>query len=181
MGNEQQDHYLALLASLVAKTRENLDAIEATVARLAGERGIDPAALLTTRDASESSSVTGETLEGIFNGFEFVGGDGRTFGVPANYASKSKLVEGDLLKLTIKHDGALMYKQIGPVERERVRGIIARDPETNAFAAVVGEHAYKVLTASVTYHHGDAGDEVVLLIPKGGRVHWAAVETVIKK
>ena len=51
-----------------------------------------------------------------------VGSDGKNYPVPANYASKSKLVQGDILKLTIADDGAFLYKQIGPIPRKQVVG-----------------------------------------------------------
>ncbi|MBU0671017.1 hypothetical protein KKF29_02555, partial [Patescibacteria group bacterium] len=41
-----------------------------------------------------------QIIEGVFNGQNMVGPDGEIFTIPANYASKSKLVEGDILKLT---------------------------------------------------------------------------------
>ena len=53
-----------------------------------------------------------------------IGPDGKNYPVPANYASKSKLVEGDILKLTIGESGKFMYKQIGPVERKTVIGTL---------------------------------------------------------
>ncbi|MBU1146566.1 hypothetical protein KKD80_03410, partial [Patescibacteria group bacterium] len=37
-------------------------------------------------------------MEGVFNGQNMIGADGKEYLVPANYASKSKLVEGDILK-----------------------------------------------------------------------------------
>ena len=43
--------------------------------------------------------------------------------MPAN----QKLVEGDILKLTIADDGTFIYKQIGPIERKQ---IIARSYST---------------------------------------------------
>ena len=54
----------------------------------------------------------GKIIEGVFDGQNMVGSDGKTYPVPANYASKSKLVQGDILKLTIADDGTFMYKQI---------------------------------------------------------------------
>src|SRR3989338_2876015 len=65
------------------------------------------------------ASLNGKVIEGIFNGQEMIGPDGSTYAVPANYASKSKLVEGDALKLTIAANGSLVFKQIGPVTRDR--------------------------------------------------------------
>jgi len=37
------------------------------------------------------------------------------------------------------------------------------------------------VTASVTYYKGEAGDEVVILVPKNGESKWAAVENIVRK
>ncbi len=127
-----------------------------------------------------TSTVEGKVIEGIFDGQNMAGPDGKMYSVPANYASKSKLVEGDRLKLTITHDGAFIYKQIGPIERQRLIGILSKDEVTNEFRVLAGERSYRVLLASVTYFKGEPGDEVVILVPKSQSSHWAAVENIIK-
>ncbi len=119
-------------------------------------------------------------IEGIFDGQHMVGPDGKQYSIPANYASKSKLVLGDTLKLTIKPDGSFLYKQIGPVDRSRLVGILTKDETTDEYRVVVTEKSYRVLLASVTYFKGEPGDEVVILIPKGQECEWAAVENIIK-
>ncbi|MDZ7744984.1 MAG: hypothetical protein U5K77_04515 [Candidatus Saccharibacteria bacterium] len=68
----------------------------------------------------------GKVIEGVFDGQNMVGSDGKTYPVPANYASKSKLVQGDILKLTIADDGAFMYKQIGPIPRKQLVGTLSK-------------------------------------------------------
>ena len=60
----------------------------------------------------EDASEDGIIVEGVFNGQIMIGPDGKQYSVPANYASKSKLVEGDILKLTIDKDGSFIFKQI---------------------------------------------------------------------
>jgi hypothetical protein len=57
-------------------------------------------------------------IEGVFNGEKMVGPDGKEYAVSPNYASKSKIVEGDMMKLTITNNGKFIFKQIGPVERK---------------------------------------------------------------
>ncbi|MBI4090114.1 MAG: hypothetical protein HY421_01810, partial [Candidatus Kerfeldbacteria bacterium] len=126
------------------------------------------------------STTDGKVIEGIFDGQNMVGPDGKMYSVPANYASKSKLVEGDRLKLTITGDGSFIYKQIGPIERQRLIGILTKDDVTNEYKAMAGDRTYRVLLASITYFKGDTGDEVVILVPKGKPSHWAAVENIIK-
>ena len=119
-------------------------------------------------------------VEGVFDGQNMIGPDGKQYSIPANYASKSKLVAGDTLKLTIMPDGTFLYKQIGPIDRNRLVGILAKDDTTDEYKVIVGEKIYKVLLASITYFKGDAGDEVVILTPKDRECEWAAVENIIK-
>ncbi|MDD3887237.1 MAG: hypothetical protein PHN19_00480 [Patescibacteria group bacterium] len=118
-------------------------------------------------------------IEGVFDGQNMIGPDEKQYPIPANYASKSKLVEGDVLKLTIAADGTFMYKQIGPIERKKIIGtIIKEDGEMKVNAE---NKKYKVLTASLTYFKAEEGDQVTIIVPKDKESTWAAVENVIKK
>lgn len=118
-------------------------------------------------------------IEGVFDGQSMIGSDKKIYPVPANYASKSKLVEGDTLKLTIVEDGSFIYKQIGPVDRKTVRGRLLRD-ERGEYRVEAGNKNYRVLLASVTYFKGVEGDEVTLILPTSGSATWAAIENIIK-
>lgn len=120
-----------------------------------------------------------QVVEGVFNGQNMVGPDGKIYTIPANYVSKSKLVEGDILKLTILSDGSFIYKQIGPVDRKRLVGILVHDGETGDYSVLVNRRAYKVIMASITYYKGQPGDEVVILVPEAADSNWAAVENII--
>ncbi|MFH0831114.1 MAG: hypothetical protein V1895_03580 [Parcubacteria group bacterium] len=120
-----------------------------------------------------------QIIEGVFDGQSMIGSDRKIYPVPANYASKSKLVEGDTLKLTIVEDGSFIYKQIGPVDRKTVRGELVRD-ERGEYRVQVGTKQYRVLLASVTYFKGVQGDEITLLLPASGTASWAAIENIIK-
>ncbi|MBI2099432.1 hypothetical protein HYT45_03425 [Candidatus Uhrbacteria bacterium] len=123
----------------------------------------------------------GRVVEGVFDGTHMVGSDGKQYAVPPNYASKSKLVEGDMLKLVIAPGGKFMYKQIGPIERERLVGVVEQDQVTKQFSVISDGKKWNALTASITYFKGEAGDEAVILVPKNNPSKWAAVENVIKK
>ena len=125
-------------------------------------------------------SEGGKVIEGVFDGQNMIGPDSKQYPVPANYASKSKLVEGDVLKLTIADDGSFIYKQIGPIERRKVLGMLITD-EKGDFRVMADGKMYKVLLASVTYFKAQAGDEVTIVIPKDSEAQWAAVENVIRK
>ena len=116
---------------------------------------------------------------GTFDGQIMIGDDGKQYPVPANYASKSKVVEGDMLKLTIDN-GNFLYKQVGPIERKNLIGIAGQDESGNYFVMAEGT-PYKILLASVTYFKISPGDEVVITIPAEGRTTWAAIENVLQK
>lgn len=118
-------------------------------------------------------------IEGVFDGEGFVAPDGKKYPVPANYASKSKLVTGDLLKLTIAPDGSFIYKQISPIERKKVVGIL--EESGDAWRINVDGKLYNILTASVTYFKAKTEDKIVALIPKNGKSDWAAVENILKE
>ncbi len=138
----------------------------------------------TTTEPAEAMVVKNgmeKIVEGVYNGFAMVGGDGRQYDVPANYASKSKLVEGDLLKLTISNSGSFIFKQIKPIGRDRCIGVLEREYRDMQFYACKDGKRWKLLTASVTYFKGAPGDEVIFLVPKFGESQWAAVENILNK
>lgn len=124
-----------------------------------------------------NGSGLGRIVEGYFDGQNMVGADGKNYPVPANYASKSKLVTGDKLKLTIQPDGAFLYKQIGPTDRKRVIGKLTS--ENGQYLVVTENKTYKVLLASVTYFKAQVGQNITLLVPTEGDTDWAAIENVV--
>lgn len=128
------------------------------------------------------AELTGSrTVEGVFDGNNMVGDDGNVYNVPPNYASKSRLVEGDMMKLVIKPDGTFIFKQIGPMERRRVIGKLEEDPETTEYLCRAEDGTcWKLIRAAVTYFHGATGDEVVILVPKSSPSTWGAVENIVK-
>lgn len=128
-------------------------------------------------EAEDDSRV----IEGVFDGENMIGPDGKQYSMPANYASKSKLVEGDIMKLTITEKGTFVYKQIGPIDRRRVVGIIVQSESGNFYVVDESGHRWRVLTASITYYKGQVGDEAVILVPKNSDSKWAAVDNVVRK
>lgn len=120
----------------------------------------------------------GKVIEGVFDGQNMVGSDGKTYPVPANYASKSKLVQGDILKLTIADDGTFMYKQIGPIPRKQVVGALKL--ENGHYYVTVGDRDLRVLLASVTYFKAKPGDQVSVNVPEDdSNAEWAALEAAL--
>lgn len=128
------------------------------------------------------SSYTGgasKVVEGVFDGQNMVDSLGQTYPIPANYASKSKLVEGDGMKLTITDEGKFLYKQIAPIDRKTVVGVLIQ--EDGQYKVLADGKAYRLLLASVTFYRAEVGDQVTIIIPKGGNANWGAVEAVIPR
>lgn len=119
----------------------------------------------------------GEFIEGVFDGQSMIDAEGKKYPVQANYASKSKLVAGDILKLTILPDGRFLYKQIGPVERKNIIGILSQD-SGHHFVMANGKK-YNVLLASVTYFKAKPSDEVTIIVPANEDSDWACIENVL--
>ena len=178
-GSEKEEN-LEVLVKALEETQNNLkramDILTSKKVNVTHLRTRISGDLAPSVSASESDKI----IEGVFNGEGMVGSDGREYSIPPNYASKSKLVEGDILKLTITKNGSFIYKQIGPIERDKLKAILLQDEITGDWYAVTDSRRWKLLTASVTYFRGQPGDEIVILIPKNSKSMWAAVENIIK-
>jgi len=127
----------------------------------------------------ETQVTTGEKIiEGVFDGEKMIGSDGEEYAIPQNYASKSKLVEGDMMKLTITKHGSFVFKQIGPIERKRLTGEMITG-ENGQWNVLADGRTYKILTASATFYKAKSGDQVMIFVPKSGESDWAAVDNII--
>jgi hypothetical protein len=120
-------------------------------------------------------------IEGVFDGERMIAQDGNAYEVPANYISKSKLLEGDILKKTTGRGGRIMFKQIMPVDRKRAVGTLAIDNSSGSYYVMADGHAFKVIPAAVTFYRGEIGDECVILVPKDAISNWAAIEMIVKR
>lgn len=177
-------------SSKIALLKEILDSAEASIRsakqmlnEMMGGTGLtsSPHQLAKLAEKVGSSKLQGEQhiIEGVFDGQNMVGPDHKVYSVPANYASKSKLVPGDVLKLTITEDGTFLYKQIGPVERKKIIGTLTYDD--GQYRVIANAKSYKVLLASVTYFKADIGDRITIIVPETGDTDWAAIENVLPK
>lgn len=126
-----------------------------------------------------NAPVSGRVIEGVFDGQNMMDGRGQTYPVPANYASKSKLVEGDGMKLTITDEGKFIYKQIAPIPRRTALGLLIQ--EDGQYKVLAEGKSLRVLLASVTFYRAEVGDQVTVLLPQTGEAKWGAVEAVIPK
>lgn len=172
--NENSSEKIQALREMIYNAEKTLQGAKAMLLQLEGKKKVG------RKRKTEENGEDGRVIEGTFDGQIMIGADGKQYPVPANYASKSKLVEGDMLKLTITPDGSFIYKQIGPVERKRLIGIVNQDADGNYFIAAEGK-AYRVLLASVTYFKVEPGDEVTLVAPRDIDSDWGSIENVIQK
>jgi hypothetical protein len=158
------------LKALIQEAETSMAAAKELLMSLVGE---DPVVMEAMKE-----EPLGKIIEGVFDGQNMVGSDGKNYPVPANYASKSKLVQGDILKLTIADDGSFLYKQIGPVPRKQVVGVLKLE-NGHYFVDVSGKQ-YRVLLASVTYFKAKPGDQVSVNVPEDdSQAEWAALEAAL--
>jgi hypothetical protein len=164
------DKQIKRLRALIQEAETNLAAANELLMSLVGDdETIAPVA---------REDTLGKVIEGVFDGQNMVGSDGKTYPVPANYASKSKLVQGDILKLTIADDGAFLYKQIGPIPRKQVVGTLKL--EGGHYFVDVNSRNFRVLLASVTYFKAKPGDQVSVNVPEDDEAaEWAALEAAL--
>lgn len=171
--SELPEKQVKRLHSLIQEAETNLAAAKELLISIIGDDGT----VLTPR-SSNPDDLGGKVIEGVFDGQKMAGPDGKEYPVPANYASKSKLVEGDILKLTIADDGSFIYKQIGPIERKQIIGTLVQ--HDGAYYVEANGREYRILLASVTYFRIAVNDQVTIIIPADNpEAEWAAVEAAL--
>ena len=128
---------------------------------------------------SYTESWETQVIEGVFDGYFMIWADKKKYPIPLNYASKSKLIPWDVLKLRIMSDGRLVYKLIGQANRQYVRATLSKSDE-NKFTALTDDgKIYYLNQAAVTYYKGQIGDELTIIINADGIGNFAAIEAVI--
>ena len=170
------DKQVKRLRNLISEAETNLAAARELLNSMLGPEDMP---------SRTTESMAGRVVEGVFDGQTMHDNEGKSYPVPANYASKSKLVEGDILKLTIADDGSFIYKQIGPVykqigpvARKQLVGTLTQ--HDGAYYVEAGSKEYHVLLASVTFFKGHVGDQVSIIVPEDNRdAEWAAVEAIL--
>ena len=168
--SEIPEKQLKRILNLISEAETNLAAAHELIFSVVG------------RDESVSNDVKndlkGKIIEGVFDGQNMLGSDSKIYPVPANYASKSKLVQGDILKLTIADDGSFLYKQIGPIARKQLVGQL--NLENGKYFVDVDGKQLRVLLASVTYFKAKPGDQVSINVPEDdSKCEWAALEAAL--
>lgn len=162
------------LHEMISNAEKTIQGAKAMLLQLEGKKKAG------RRRKMEEAEDGGQIVQGTFDGQIMQGTDGKQYPVPANYASKSKLVEGDMLKLTITLDGSFIYKQIGPIERKHALGIVTQDEGGNYYVVADGK-PYRVLLASITYFKAEPGDESAIVTSRDIDSNWASLENIVQK
>ncbi len=175
---------MALLREMLDAAEKQIRSARRLVSELTGENPTDFSSDIVSLRARNLAAPTIEDgnvriVEGAFDGQNMIDSNGKGYPVPANYASKSKLVVGDQMKLTITEDGKFLYKQIGPVDRRSVVGPLTY--ENGQYKVLADGKAYKILLASITFFRAEVGDEVTILLPMDAEAEWGALDAVIPK
>ena len=167
---EISDKHIERFKSLIKSATTSLKSAEELLVSLVGDD-------LEATNVQRQDAV-GQIIEGVFNGQNMVTEDGKIYPIQANYASKSRLVQGDQMKLIINEDGSFTYKQIGPIDRMQLVGILQQ--KEGKFHVLVGERIYNVLLASVTHYKVKSGDQISISVPSNNPdAEWAAIESPI--
>ena len=174
-----QQACLQALQELINNAERSLHHAKNIMSQLAGKK---PSTPILEEDPSILSLHTykhgkSQVIEGVFNGRDMLGVDKKIYPVPSNYASKSKIVEGSKLKVTIKGDGSFQYKIIEEIDFETTTGTLIKDGDH--FVVISQWGIYQVIPASVTYLQARVGDRVSIRIPVGIKATYATIDALV--
>lgn len=175
--NNQQT-YLQALQELINNAERSLHHAKNLMNQIAGKKPLPD-----LEDNTDTTSLhvykhgKSQVIEGVFNGRDMIGVDKKTYPVPANYASKSKIVEGSKLKVTIKSDGTFQYKILTEIPFDTTTGTLIKDGDH--FVVITQGGLYQVIPASVTYLQARIGDRVSIRIPQGIKATYATIDALV--
>jgi len=172
---------IAAIRDFIDTAEKSLKNAKKLLGEILSEENIDLSASLDldTKGLNKYESGDSKIVEWVFTGEEMLGADNNTYPVPVNYASKSKLVQGDKMKLTVEPSGKMLYKQIKQIDRDTKVGLLTQDK--GKYQVVSDGVSYDVLTAAVTHFKCEIGDTVTILIPAGKEATFWAIEAVMPK
>lgn len=128
------------------------------------------------KEATRPDYTQIEGIVGSYNGSQMVAEDGTAYDVPSNYAAKTKLVFGDVLKL-IDEDGKKLFKQIDRVDRTKVEGILTK--KEGEWYLLTDRGSYKVSDTAAEFQGAQLNSEATAFIPKNNlEAPFAAIDQV---
>ncbi len=172
---------IAAIRDFIDTAEKSLKNAKKLLGEILSEENIDLSSNidLDTKGLSKYESGESKIIEWVFTGEDMLGVDNNKYLVPVNYASKSKLVQWDRMKLTIDGSGKMLYKQIKQIDRDTKVGLLTQDKWK--YQVVSDGASYDVLTAAVTHFKAEIGDTVTVLIPAGKDATFGAIEAVMPK
>lgn len=132
---------------------------------------------LDTKWLESYNDSENKIIEWVFTGSEMLWADWNKYPIPANYASKSKLVQWDKMKLTIDSFWKMIYKQTLQIEREIKTWLVVK--EKDKYQVVADWKTYDLLTAAVTHFKANIWDKISIIVPAWKIATFAAIEAVI--
>lgn len=178
--DEQSKKKIAAIRDFINSAEKSVKNAKKLLKEILSDNEIkDTEASFDTKGLNNYTSEEEKIIEWVFTWEEMLGSDGNKYPIPANYSSKSKLVQWDQLKLSISQSWKMFYKQIKPIERETKFGLVTK---TKWKYQVVSEgQTYDLLTAAVTHFKAEVWDSVSILVPAWKKATFAAIETVLPK
>lgn len=134
---------------------------------------------LDTSGLHSYNDMWNKIIEWVFTWEEMLDSENNKYPVPVNYASKSKLVQWDKMKLIIDGTGRMTYKQIALIDRETKVWLLTK--EHGKYQVISDWETYDVLTAAVTHFKWEVWDNVTIILPAWKQASFAAIEAIIPK
>ncbi len=186
MENKDEKKKLKLLNGLISSIEGELESAKKILAEILSSENISETFKIDLNENFENSSSSGafsnnsvdeNSIFGIFVGNSIKAENGQTYPVNANYASKSRLVYGDKLKLIVKSDGKMVFKPVNLVERKWVIGELIQ--ENGEYKVICENSVFDVLFASVTFYKAKPGDKLSIILPKDGKSPFATIDSIL--
>jgi hypothetical protein len=163
------------LKKMISSARRNLAMLEKSYQEIVSE---ELNFTISSQQRKNSIRETdSSTVIGFFDGEKMVTEKGEEFSVPANYASKSKLVVGDKLKLIIKQSGVRLFKVIENVKVKNLTGKIITDGKD--YQILSQKNKYKILPAVASFFALKTGDKVFFAIPENLETNYGTIEYIL--
>ena len=176
-----QNESLVSLLHMLNKLENDVAKAKAAVQKMFGDEGNAYNAIPTSSSVSMADEEGMHVVEGKFDGTFMQWDDGKMYPVPMNYASKTKLIPGDMLKLRIMEDGKLIYKVTGPAPRKFLKAKLTKTEEGKFIALTEENKTYALNQAAVTFFKWTIGNEITIIVNGGEDTNVAAIEAVISK
>lgn len=173
------------LSHTIEQAQLQLKKAQTMIAQLAGQENLSlwerTSSLQKQHREHSEGDEEGTSIEGAFDGYNMLWEDQKKYPVPLNYASKTKLIPWDKLKLKIRTDGWLIYKVIWHAERKHERAVLSKGEDSKYIAITEEGHTYFLNQAAVTFYKGMSGDELYIITNADGTGTFAAIEAIIKQ